>query len=272
MVMRKNDIKDRVLAELSFAGGFTKMVAFWESPFQAFLHIDSDIVLWGDITKSLHRENVDFIHNSQHEEITHEILISQYFDPDKLFRYTRSIKIENKPFFNSGIYFARKGILDRDQYIKLLTLKRDCPETFRISWEQGILNYMVYERAEHEGLRVSTADLQTIVPSSTETESQRRNYLENRFKWNDSGPVVDQPPTTIHWAGPKPWPWNKTIYSEAMTYWVNQSLIETKHPLRLFRSHAYTMAGWTCLKIPRKLAAIKDYLRIRTRIRKLFYP
>jgi len=39
-------VKNRHLKERSFGPGFTKMVAFFESPFETFLYLDADTTVW----------------------------------------------------------------------------------------------------------------------------------------------------------------------------------------------------------------------------------
>lgn len=52
-VIRKENVKDEFLRENCFGSRCTNMIAFWECPFDKFLYLDSDLVLWGNVLKTL---------------------------------------------------------------------------------------------------------------------------------------------------------------------------------------------------------------------------
>jgi hypothetical protein len=56
-VIRRKDVRNPDLKKWSFGFGITKMIGFWESPFDIVFHVDADAVLWGDIRKNLPQEN-----------------------------------------------------------------------------------------------------------------------------------------------------------------------------------------------------------------------
>lgn len=49
----RSEIKDPFLREKSFGWGLSKMVLFWESPFERFVYLDADIVVWGNILEKM---------------------------------------------------------------------------------------------------------------------------------------------------------------------------------------------------------------------------
>src|SRR5687768_16946542 len=60
-VLYRKNVKNDFLRNKSYGWGITKMIAFWESPFEHFLLIDSDIVLWGDMRKYANFKDFDLI-------------------------------------------------------------------------------------------------------------------------------------------------------------------------------------------------------------------
>src|SRR6266480_4058902 len=75
-VLHREQIDKRLLR--SYGYGLTKMIAFWHSPFERFLHIDADTICWGDILRDIPWREYDFIFNEPHELITPYIQRSQY--------------------------------------------------------------------------------------------------------------------------------------------------------------------------------------------------
>ncbi|WP_434222373.1 hypothetical protein ACOKW7_03225 [Limnospira platensis CENA597] len=46
-IINQKTVKHPFLKENSFGWGLTKMIAFWESPWQNFLFLDADTIIWG---------------------------------------------------------------------------------------------------------------------------------------------------------------------------------------------------------------------------------
>ena len=63
MVIRKKDVKSKILREQSFAYGLTKMVALWEAPFDYVVHVDVDAVFWGNVLENFPKGEWDFVYN-----------------------------------------------------------------------------------------------------------------------------------------------------------------------------------------------------------------
>jgi hypothetical protein len=57
-ILRERDLDPRLQVN-SYGYGWTKMVAFWHSPFERFLHIDVDAVCWGDFLTGMPRFRSD---------------------------------------------------------------------------------------------------------------------------------------------------------------------------------------------------------------------
>lgn len=49
----RDNVTNHVLRERSFGLGLPKMVSFWESPWENFLYLDADTVVWGDFLSTL---------------------------------------------------------------------------------------------------------------------------------------------------------------------------------------------------------------------------
>ena len=210
-VIRRADVKDPGLKKLSYGFGLTKMIAFWEAPFDLVFHVDSDAVLWGDVRKNLPPGPWDVVHNEPHETITDYIQKTQYFDPARVFQHVPPFAWEGHPYFQAGVICVRRGALNLDEYIRMLELQRRFPDVF-INGDQGMLNLLVFRAFQAGTLRVKPAHLQTVLPVLAKAE------LEQRFRIENGRPVVTGQPTILHWAGPKPWRGNPEVFKAPMDY------------------------------------------------------
>ena len=146
-VLRRRDVQNDELRQYSFGGyGYSKLIAFWEAPFDIIVHVDADAVLWGDIRKNLPSGDWDVVFNEPHEVITPFIQRTQYFDPERIFDHIPPFPWQGCPFFNTGVIVVRRGVLDLDEYMRLLQLHREYPELMPCG-EQGILNILVFRAA-----------------------------------------------------------------------------------------------------------------------------
>ena len=192
-VIRKENVQNEFLRENCFGSRCTNMIAFWESPFEYFLYLDSDLVLWGNILDVLQNLNCDFIHNNPHEPYSPYILKTQYCDFERLFAYVTKLDYEKCHFFNAGVFVAKKGIFSITLFEKLFSLWKE-DRSLMPAEPQGMINYMVFSDST---IRIHEAPLQTVVPVWSMED------LRAQFKFKKGQPIIDQP-TVIHWAGTKP--------------------------------------------------------------------
>jgi hypothetical protein len=191
------------------------MIAFWHAPFERFLHIDADSVCWGNFIDELPWQDFDLIYNEPHEEITQDIQRTQYFNPDRI---DPGFAWQGMPFFNSGVFVARKGIFDVEDYLSLLEYQRNDPQSL-LCGDQGILNLMTFRKASSGQITTRAWPFQAVVPVIP------LNQLENRFSFLNGEPVVRQGDAKlIHWAGPKPKRREPRTFPAPMTYFRREHL------------------------------------------------
>jgi hypothetical protein len=253
-VMRRKDVKNKALRHLSYGYGISKMVAFWEAPFEIVLHVDADAVLWGDVRTNLPPFPWDVVFNEPHEIITPHIQNTQYFDPDKIFNYIEKFPWQGNPFFNTGVICVRKNSLDLDEYIRMLELQRKFTDIFMCG-EQGILNILVFRAVQAGKIKAKSAHLQSVVPSIS------KEQLETRFKIKNGVPQLLERPTVVHWAGAKPWFNSKEIFSTPMDYFRQKAMLQCGVP-KLIPTNAALAADEIFSRIlPRKLRGAKHRLK-----------
>jgi hypothetical protein len=226
-VIKKENVLDEFLRNNCFGSRCTNMIAFWESPFEQFLYMDSDLVLWGDILKDIDLTQLDFSHNEPHEPYNEFIYKSQYFDFDRLFHYVEKFPWENCHFFNAGVFIGKKGIFDLEVYKELFRLWKE-DKSLMPAEPQGMINYMVFNNQSKNQLQVLETHLQTVVPVKSMQE------LENTFQIVNGEPVVKQN-TVIHWAGLKPFMTNKgKVFTLPEIYFRKEHLKNIKSFWRFF--------------------------------------
>jgi hypothetical protein len=217
--IRRRDVEHPGLRQWSFGPGITKLVAFWEAPFERIFHIDADAVLWGDVRKNIPDSEWDVVFNEPHEEITDYIQRTQYFDPQVIFNHIESFPWQGNPYFQAGVLCIRRGALDVDEYLRMLEGQRKNPDVF-INMDQGILNILVFRAVNNCRIHAVSAHLQSVVPVLSKAE------LESRFQIRDGIPVPWVQPTVVHWAGPKPYKTNPNIFSLPMDYFREMGMRE----------------------------------------------
>jgi hypothetical protein len=188
---------DPRLRQYSYGYGLTKMVAFWHCPFEHFVHIDPDTVCWGDFLRGLPWRDYDIVYNEPHELITSFIQRTQYFDPDLVLHAFPDFPTGEHPFFNTGVFAARRGLFDLEEYLDLLEFQRKTRKSFFT--DQGILNFMTFRHLAAGNLTARAWPLQAIVPVVPAQDLKRRFRFERR-----TPKIDDADRRVIHWAGKKP--------------------------------------------------------------------
>lgn len=226
--IRSRDVAQDVLRNRSYGYGLTKMVAFWASPFERFLYLDADTIVWGDVLAGLDVESADFIFNSPHEAYTDFILKSQYFDFDRLFEHIETFEWQGLPYFNTGVFIARRHLFAIDEYVGFLDLQAREAQLLQAG-DQGILNIMTFRAAEQRRITVRQWPLQTVVPVVPIDE------LRRRFRIEDGEPQVSASDrTVIHWAGSKPFSLHRRVFRAPMAHYRRRAQRERADPLRVF--------------------------------------
>jgi len=192
VVIRRDELEPRELRS-GFGSLRAKNAALWASPFETFLLLDADAVVWGDVRQLADFERFDFVLDNGGEPPR------AVMDADLVARTVPGFdaRAYESRFVNTGAYFGRRGILDLEYYLELVRLSTTYPGLFYGS--QGTFNLMVLHAAERGGLRLEWRELQLMAGRAS------REELARRCSFTDGGPVVTGDPFVLHWVGsPKP--------------------------------------------------------------------
>jgi hypothetical protein len=193
-----------------------KLAAMWEGPFEFYVWLDSDAIVWGDFTSRVCK---DFDFQIFWSEIsipanTNEIpswLPHFYFNPEKLGQVDSNFEWRGNAYFSSGAFASRRNAIPYQEWVRLEDWARQKPGLF--AWgEMGMLNYIVHAMAQRRQLKVGMSDLQHI--------SAHHGIAEFERDCNGAGwyfPKVIQRPRVGHFCGRKPFIFDRKAYSRPFT-------------------------------------------------------
>jgi hypothetical protein len=173
-----------------YGWGFVKLEPLFGQPGEKFLVLDSDTVLTGQVLDIWNEFPAPFLVDD--EEQSEADTKRLYYDWEKV----RKIDPNARPprfVFNSGQWFGTAGVLTRDDFAPWVewTLPRKLrhPKLF-MPGDQGILNYVLNQKAEIDGLverrQIMRWPAHSMAGLNAETVSKR-----------------SAAPRIVHWAGVK---------------------------------------------------------------------
>jgi hypothetical protein len=169
---------------------WTKLMLFWMSPYERFLCLDADTIVWGDVRLYAEFDRYDFIaafHLKSHLVIqTEEEVERSVFDLDAINRLNPSLDWRGKEFANCGVFFARRGVFFEAHLMKLR--QSDCWRCY----EQGLLNYLRWQISPKGIPRFGGHQMQLF-------PAERTCVPADRFL-----PRGHPLPVIVHWMGKKP--------------------------------------------------------------------
>lgn len=165
IVLRVSELSSSVMR--GFSGSFhAKQVVMWEGPFERFVWLDSDAIVWGNFIEKI-REDLDF------QILWSEISIPEdsieapgwlahyYFDLDRLLQIDPEFKWQGLPYFAAGVFAARRNVIGFDHYLEIKELSDRNPGLFAFG-DMGILNYLVHSLSQKGEIRSGMTDLQHV--------------------------------------------------------------------------------------------------------------
>lgn len=223
--LHRRNVANPELRRRSFGWGLTKMVSFWESPWEHFLFLDADTVVWGDVLKHTEPCAYDLVTSRQETAHSEADVNKWFFDvrwmeqhfPD--FQWRRHAA----DYFCTGTFFARRNVFPLAEYLEMLDLCAAYPGCF-FPGEMGLLNFMIFRALDKGRIQVAQRDMQFLVRNFPKAEARRR------FPISESGPIcAPGAGTVIHWCGwEKPHSFDRAIYSEPMNFFRRKFLRDSR--------------------------------------------
>lgn len=181
------EIVDPEIAQLCTGNSWSKLPLFWMSPYERFLCLDADLLVWGDMRAYAEFDKYDFIaayHFSG--PVTVETQDKCPYDVDVVKKLDPELDWRGKIDANNGVFFARRGIFKKDDLVRLRRL--DCWRCF----ENGVVNYLRWKGMRDGTLRDGGYNIQLF-------SAEQSMRPEDRFL-----PRTWRQPVVIHWIAKKP--------------------------------------------------------------------
>ncbi|MGK7929554.1 MAG: hypothetical protein AB4290_30655 [Spirulina sp.] len=212
-VINHKTVKNDILRQRSFGWGKTKMIAFWESPWQHFLVLDADTNVWGNVLKFADFDNFDATIDDPQCNYLDEEIIEFFFDIEGIEQYFPEFdwRKHRTEYFCTGTFFGIRNLFPLEEYIEMLDFIEAHPQIFKYG-EMGFLNFMLCRAADAGKIRLGSANFQVLAPNC------EREELAKRFPITNNVPLVqNDDATVIHWCGAKPLISTANTYAEPMT-------------------------------------------------------
>ncbi len=232
-----------------------KQAAMWEGPFDFYVWIDSDAIVWGDFTQQI-RPELDFqilwdgisIRPDADITVIPDWLPHYYFDPRKLFRHDPEFDWRGHAYFSAGVYATRRNAIDYDHYCRIKTIADAEPQTF--AWgDMGMLNYIVHSQAQRGKMKIAVTNLQNI-PAYNGCEEFEADCVVAGWQF----PNNIQRPRIGHFCGRKPFLFDRKAYSRPFT------IARLEH----HRRHHGNLGAWlSLLNEDRQVLAGKALRRVK---------
>lgn len=213
-IINRDMVANADLRARSFGWGLTKMVAFWESPWQHFLFLDADTNVWGNLLRFADFENFEVVTDKPRHEHSDEDISLYFFDTTEINQVFPDFdwRKHRHKYFCTGTFFATKGIFSLQDYLSILDLKQQRPNLFKFG-EMGLLNFMLCQAEEAGKIRTKQETMQLIVPDFDQ------QVLKTRFPVDENGsPIHQGEDVVIHWCGPKPSSITQQAYAAPMSF------------------------------------------------------
>lgn len=171
-------------------GIWVKILVFWIAPYDRYLYLDADTLVWGDLREYAEFDKFDFIagyrFSSSVKMETPQEVHQRAFDIDVVQKLDPAFEWRGQEFANAGIFFARNRVFSREELLKLREL--DCWR----ACDNGLQNYLRW-RAGRTGIpRAGGHNIQLFPANPTVPP-------EDRFLPRDC-----RRPAVIHWVTKKP--------------------------------------------------------------------
>jgi len=182
------EVADAEFIRLCAGSPWTKMLLLWTSPYERYLCLDADLLVWGDLRAYAEFDKYDFIFTYQNSFRfeTLEQLRSCTSDPSVFEKLDPLLDWRGKDGINTGVFFGRRGQFQKESLMAMRRL--DCWSCY----EAGVFQFL-YWRAMRDGNPRTIAHKLQLFPAD---QSSRP---EDRFLPRDC-----HRPAIIHWITQKP--------------------------------------------------------------------
>ena len=124
IVLRIDELPSQKMREMIGGSYRVKLAAMWEGPFEHYVWMDSDAIVWGDFTDQV-RTDLDFqifwpeISIPADADEVPDWLPHFYFDLDRVEKFDPEFEWRGHPYFSAGVYACRRNVISYEEWQKL---------------------------------------------------------------------------------------------------------------------------------------------------------
>jgi hypothetical protein len=216
--IRVDDVPSPEMRKLAARSMHAKHIPMWAGPFEFYVWLDADAIVWGDILPHIRRD-VDFhIFRSENDAVIPadadtfpNWLSHYYFDPVKLRGFDPDFRWQENKYFCPGVFAAKRNAIPFHDYAKALAWEKSNPGTFQFG-DMGIVNYLVYAMARRGDLKIAISDLQDMWVHNGNSE-----LIADCQGAGWHFPHSIRRPRVAHFCGRKPHIFDRKSYSRPFT-------------------------------------------------------
>jgi len=216
IVLRVADLSSEEMRDLTSRNYRAKLAALWEGPFEFYVWLDSDAIVWGDFTPQV-RTDVDF------QIFWSEISIPAdatkippwlphfYFDPQKLRQFDADFDWRGHAYFSTGAFACRRNAISFRRWTEVECWEKKVPGLF--AWgEMGMLNYHVHSMTQRGEIKTAMSNLQ-----HTWEHHGKQELVQDCRGTGWHFPKTIERPRIAHFCGRKPFLFDCKAYSQPFT-------------------------------------------------------
>ena len=217
IVLRVCELPSESMRNLVSGNGRAKLAAMWEGPFEFYVWLDSDAIVWGDFTSQV-RTDIDFQIFWSEISVppdTQEVppwMPHFYFDPKKLRRFDPEFDWRGNAYFSSGAFACKRDAIPFGTWTKAECWSKETPGLFGDFYEQPLLNYFVHSMAQRGDLKIAVSDLQHI-SGHHGVDELKQDCADSNWHF----PKKVRRPRVAHFCGRKPFLFDQQSYSRPFT-------------------------------------------------------
>ena len=215
IVLRIDELQSEEMRKMIGGSYRVKLAAMWQGPFEHYVWMDSDAIVWGDIAKQI-RTDLDFqifwpeISIAADADEVPSWLPHFYFNLTELKKQDPNFEWRGYPYFSAGAYACRRNVISYDEWSETEQWGKKMPGLFQFG-DQGILNYLVMAKSQRSEIKMDWTDLQWSRNFGFEKLTQ--DVVRLGFKFPNE---VDHP-AVLHFCGRKPSTLDAQCFSRPFT-------------------------------------------------------
>lgn len=217
IVLRVSELPSKEMRNLMSGNGRAKLAAMWEGPFEFYVWLDSDAIVWGDFTPQV-RTDIDFqIFWSDIDLPADATEIPPWlphfqFDPQKLRKFDPEFDWRGNAYFSSGAFACKRDVIAFKKWMDVESWGKETPGLFGDFYEQPILNYLVHSMTQRGEITSAMSNLQHIWGHHGKEELMKDC---SGVGWHF--PKEIRRPRVAHFCGRKPFLFYRDAYSHPFT-------------------------------------------------------